>query len=493
MVMMSSADVANYDRTAAQEVIAKSGQSVDLCYHCKKCTSGCPMSDEMDLRPNQVMRALQLGQVDRALNSKTIWLCASCATCSTRCPYGIDIVAVMDTLRATAQQRGLPAKVPSVPLFNKIFLRWVKTNGRMYEAGLLGELKMRMMLKGQLDLAQFKKDAGIGMKLFMGRKLKVMPKWVRWSPPKKVQIPAKGEKSIAFYPGCAGHSSGMEFDLSTRAVCQKLGLKLEEPEGWICCGSSPAHATSHVLATELPMKNLALIEAQGHDEVTIGCASCFSRFRAAIHDVEEDPQLKTEVARSTGYSYSGGVEVRHLVDTLTEQVGLEKIGEKVVKPLRDLKVVCYYGCLLTRPPKVTGADHHEYPMNMDNMVRKLGAQTLDWSYKTECCGASFSLTEVDYVLKLTRKILNNAKEVGAEAIVVACPLCHANLDTRQAQISQKYGENYHLPVFYFTELMGLAMGLKVDEVGLRKHLEDPVRLLREKGLLVPAPGEVQAA
>lgn len=490
---MSSADGASYDRTAAREVIARSGQSVELCYHCKKCTAGCPMSDEMDLRPNQVMRALQLGQVDRVLNSKTIWVCASCATCSTRCPYGIDIVAVMDALRATAKEKGVPARIPSVPLFNNLFLRWVKTNGRMYELGLLGELKMRMMLKGQLDMAQFRKDASIGLKLFMGRKLKVLPKWVRWSKPKEVRIAPQGERSIAFYPGCAGHSSGIEFDLSTRAVCKELGLKLEEPEGWLCCGSTPAHATSHLLATELPMKNLALIEAQGHNEVTIGCASCFSRFRAAIHDVQEDPKLKSQVASSTGYSYSGGVEVRHLVDTLTEHVGLEKIGQKVVKPLKDLKVVCYYGCLLTRPPKVTGAEHHEYPVNMDRLVQTLGAATLDWSYKTECCGASFSLTEVDFVLKLTRKILQNAKEVGADAIVVACPLCHANLDTRQVQVSQKYGEDYHLPVFYFTELMGLAMGLKVDEVGLRKHLQDPMPLLREKGVLAPASAKAHAA
>ncbi|MDP2662221.1 MAG: heterodisulfide reductase-related iron-sulfur binding cluster, partial [Dehalococcoidia bacterium] len=151
-------------------------------------------------------------------------------------------------------------------------------------------------------------------------------------------------------------------------------------------------------------------------------------------------------------------------------------------PLTGLKVVCYYGCLLTRPPKIAKPKDTEYPMNMDYLMRALGAQTLDWSYKTDCCGASLSVTQTDKSLRLMQRILQNAQEVGAEAVVVACPLCQLNLDSRQDDIAAKMGVNYNLPIFYFTQLMGLALGLKEKDIALKKLLVDPMPLLRRKGL-----------
>ena len=151
----------------------------------------------------------------------------------------------------------------------------------------------------------------------------------------------------------------------------------------------------------------------------------------------------------------------------------------MTKPLAGLKVVCYYGCLLTRPPSITQADHPEYPMRMDRLVEALGAESLDWGYKTDCCGGSLALTRADTAMRLSEKILRNAQDVGADAIVVACSLCHVNLDTRQDVISRA-GRAYNVPIIYFTQLMGLAMGMAAADLGLQKHLTDPRPLLREK-------------
>jgi heterodisulfide reductase subunit B len=180
---------------------------------------------------------------------------------------------------------------------------------------------------------------------------------------------------------------------------------------------------------------------------------------------------------------SGEIKVEHLLTTITDRVGYDAVADAIAQPLTGLKVVCYYGCVITRPPKITGAENYEYPTNMDRLVETLGAESLDWSYKTECCGVSLSLTELPIALGMSRKILRNAKEVGAEAIAVACPLCHANLDMRQKQISEQFGEDYRIPIFYFTQLMGLAFGIEPRRLGLDKHLVSTFPLLQAKGLV----------
>jgi len=173
------------------------------------------------------------------------------------------------------------------------------------------------------------------------------------------------------------------------------------------------------------------------------------------------------------------MKVEHLLNTVTERVGYQKVVSKVVNPLKGLKVVCYYGCIITRPPKITEVKDFEYPTNMDKLMKVLGIDSLDWSYKTRCCGVSLGITQLPIALELSRKILKNAKGVGAEAIVVACPLCHVNLDARQKQIEEEFKEEFHLPILYFTQLMGLAFGLTPKEVGLNKHFVDPTPLLKK--------------
>jgi heterodisulfide reductase subunit B len=217
--------------------------------------------------------------------------------------------------------------------------------------------------------------------------------------------------------------------------------------------------------------------------MTMPCAACFSRFRIAMHEVQHDPELRRQIADDIGFEYSGGIKVDSLLTTLTDRVGYEAAASPVVKPLEGLRVACYYGCLLTRPPDVTGAQHPEYPMNMDHLLEAMGAEAVDWSYKTECCSGSVGLSTLDIALDLSHKILKNAIEVGADLIATACPLCHANLDLRQKQINEEFGGTFDIPIVYFTQLMGVAYGYDAKTLGLPKHFTDAIGLLETKGML----------
>jgi heterodisulfide reductase subunit B len=233
----------------------------------------------------------------------------------------------------------------------------------------------------------------------------------------------------------------------------------------------------------MPIGNLAYIERLGYDEVAVPCAACFSRFKFAVHDMERFPELRQEVDEELGYAYQDTVKINHILDSMLERVGTEKIASMVEKPLAGLRVVCYYGCLMTRPKTVTGAEHHEYPMEMDQLLTALGADVLDWNFKTDCCGNNLTLTETEVALKLTQRILHDAKAVGAEVVVVACPLCQANLDARQDQIAADFEEELGMPILYYTQLMGVALGVDPKSLHLNSHFLDPRPLLKEKGLL----------
>ena len=283
----------------------------------------------------------------------------------------------------------------------------------------------------------------------------------------------------AYYPGCSLHSTAKEYDKSLRAVCEKVGIELKEVKNWICCGSTPAHATSKLLSLALPLKNLAEIEKGGFREVIVPCAACFSRFKIARHEVDNEPQLAAEVEGIINYRFSNGGKVYHPLEVLSNNTELSRLTKLVKNDLSELKVVCYYGCLLTRPPKVMEFDVCEYPQSMDKILHALGMSTLDWSYKTDCCGASFSLTKTEIVLKLSRDILEGAKSVGADAIVVACPLCHLNLDSRQEEIEKKYQVTYHLPIFYFTQLVGISLDIPAKKLLLKRHLVDTKDVLEK--------------
>jgi len=236
----------------------------------------------------------------------------------------------------------------------------------------------------------------------------------------------------------------------------------------------------HLLATAMPMQNLALIEKSGFSEVSAPCSACYFRFKSALRDMgyagaesteageapAELAELRAAVDARMGYAYQNRLRVLSVLDLLTERAGVQRIAARVTTPLRALRVVSYYGCLLTRPPAVTGAEHAENPQQMDALVAAVGAQAVDWSYKTDCCGGSLSLTRTELALALTRKLLLAARALAADAIATSCPMCHVNLDARQSQL----GLDFQIPVLYVTQLMGLAFGLPAKRLGLSKHL-----------------------
>jgi heterodisulfide reductase subunit B2 len=456
----------------AKRIQDEIGQNVYLCYQCVKCTSGCPLSEYFDWQPNQVMRAVQLGQEEIALDSKTPWLCASCQTCSTRCPQGLDITAIMEFLTRESLRRGYKPQVPEVDRFNKAFMRELGLWGRSYELGLMMEMKLR-----NLRTHSIMEDMDLGVKVILKNKMPFLPKRVR--PPRKVKPIPKAGQAIAYYPGCSLHSTGKEFNISTLAVCKALDFELIEPEGWLCCGSSAAHRADPETALRLPLQNLSIIEQSGFSEVTMPCAACFNRHKAAQYEINQGHGTQIVSKLAEDFPYKGTVTVSSLAEAIFRRIGSKEVSEKVKKPLTGLKVVCYYGCLMTRHPQVTGVAHYENPTEMDDLMTALGAEVLDWSYKTTCCGAAHSLSRPDIVLNLSGDLIQHARQSGADVIAVACPLCHTNLDARQFQM--KLGEP--MPVLYFTQLMSIALGLPVKSAALQKNLVDPRPLLESKGLL----------
>ena len=285
--------------------------------------------------------------------------------------------------------------------------------------------------------------------------------------------------SYVFYPGCSLDATAKDFHRSTLAVADKLELELPELDEWICCGSTAAHSTDPLLADALPAQNLAA--ARGRT-VAVACAACYSRLKMANHHIAADPAVRAGVAQVVGGDYDGLTPVRHLLEILGQDMGRE-VAAAISNPLNGLKVACYYGCLLSRPPEVTQFDDAENPTLMDRLLEIAGAAPIDWPHKTECCGASFSITDSSIVVELTERILSMAQAADVDCIATACPLCQLNLDMRQKDIEARYGRRYGLPVFYFTQLLGLAMGCSSKEVSLDSLLVSPRGLLRSKGLL----------
>jgi len=252
-----------------------------------------------------------------------------------------------------------------------------------------------------------------------------------------------------------------------------LEVEICELPDWNCCGASSAHVTDESLAEKLVSRNLRIAQEQGMD-VVIPCAACYSRFKATE---------KEDLLRHPQPAEQQPIRILSLLEFMSSPTLTDKIKASKRRSLSGLKVVCYYGCLLVRPPKVTGAKNYENPEEMDRLMNLLGAEAIPWSFKTDCCGGSLVLTRTDIVRHLTQKIFDQALAAGAEAIVVACPLCQSNLDSRQEEISREAGKKYELPILYFTELVGLSLGHPDAGKWLRRHFVDPTKLVASKGLL----------
>lgn len=281
----------------------------------------------------------------------------------------------------------------------------------------------------------------------------------------------------AYYPGCSSESSARDQHSSSVAVAKALGIEFIKIDGWNCCGATPGHQANRVLASSLPAANLVLAQDIGLD-IVVNCAACYSRLKMANYEVINHPEMRQKIGDALGRDYDGSVKVRHLMEVLLEDFGLDYLKTKLTHSLEGIKIASYYGCLLVRPAEVTKFDDPENPTSMDNIVSALGGKTLDWPSKTECCGNSLSLTtKSDIVVSLSDSIIGMAKAAGAECIAVACPLCQVNLDLRQIDIKKQTGRQHNMPILYITQLIGLCLGLSHEALGLNKLVVSPSKII----------------
>jgi len=275
----------------------------------------------------------------------------------------------------------------------------------------------------------------------------------------------------AYFPGCSLESTAKEFGESTQLVAEALDIELEEIPDWNCCGATSAHNLDHELSISLPARNLGIAERMGLD-VVAPCAACYNRMRSAEVELKGNKALRDEINEKIEKKFTGAVTVRSALEVFTLPDVLQKVSESIRKPLSGLRPACYYGCLLVRPPKVLGFDDAEAPRSLDKAMETVGTKPVDWYFKNECCGASFGLSKSEIVVKLVGDIISNAKKHGANCIVTACPLCMTNLEMRQSAAGKARGEDLTMPVFFFTELLGLAMEVPGVKKCFASHLVD---------------------
>ncbi|MGA1869120.1 MAG: CoB--CoM heterodisulfide reductase iron-sulfur subunit B family protein [bacterium] len=281
----------------------------------------------------------------------------------------------------------------------------------------------------------------------------------------------------AYYPGCSLHTTAKEYDISTRVVCKELGVELQEIPEWVCCGSTPAHNKNFLLSMALPISNCLWAEKEGL-AIVAPCASCYSRLKISNFEVKKDKELLERVNIIIDAEYQGSIKILSPLEVFSGTQMLESLLPRIKRDLSSLKVACYYGCLFSRPKEITQIEDVENPEQMDRIIESIGAQGVEWSHKTECCGASLAITQSAICKRLVSEITESALLAGADCIVVACPLCQSNLDLRQTQ-----GERSPLPIFYITQLIGLALGLSPSELGLRHLVILPHPLLFSKGII----------
>jgi heterodisulfide reductase subunit B len=266
---------------------------------------------------------------------------------------------------------------------------------------------------------------------------------------------------LAYFPGCVSKSTGKEMDVSTRAVCSALGIALEELEDWNCCGAT--HVANELVATGLAARNMAQTDLP----IMTSCSICYSNLRSAVQRMEDnDVRAKVNSVLTKKYS---GAKVRHALDVIQEV--LDKNDELIVVPLKDLKVAPYYGCLMTRP---RGVESPEFPTMLEKLIKTLKAEPLDFRLKTFCCGGPIFMPQEEAAEDVAYRILKEAKKAGAEVIVTLCPLCHLMLDAKQKAIESKRGEKIGIPVLYVTQLVGIALGLGPEELGLNMNAVSPM-------------------
>jgi heterodisulfide reductase subunit B len=301
-----------------------------------------------------------------------------------------------------------------------------------------------------------------------------------------------------YYPGCSLRHTAGPYDSSSKAVASQLGLKLEEVEDWNCCGATEYFALNRTAAYALVARNLALAEAQfcapgnGAAALVAPCSACYLNLRKTDHHLHEHADLQRQVGQALakgGLAYHpGSLSIRHLLDVVIDDVGLDVVKARVTRPLRSLRIAPYYGCLLTRPEAPGQAvEEAEYPTRLDNLLRALGAEVVDFPLKTHCCGGHLSQISADTAYAMLYRLLRSAAEYQADLICTICPMCQMNLDAYQGQVNKRFDTDFALPVLYFTQLLGLAFEVPAEDLGLGREIVSARTALAKIGVEEPAP------
>jgi heterodisulfide reductase subunit B len=285
-----------------------------------------------------------------------------------------------------------------------------------------------------------------------------------------------------YFPGCTLYTKAKNFDQTARNCSRLLGFELKELPNWTCCGATFPLATDNIMALLPPVRILAMAREQGSILTTL-CAVCFNVIKRANYLIQVDGEKREKINNFIEKNYQGDLQVLHYLELLKRQIGFDQLKERVKKPLEGLNAAAYYGCMLLRPFKEMGFDDREKPTLFEDFLEALGAKAVEFPYKIECCGSFQSVGSPDVATECAYRILGSAIKNGAEALVSTCPMCTFNLDHKQSDIKQKYLDFKPVPVFYFTQLLGIAMDLDHRALGFEQNAVDPLPLLKQKGLI----------
>lgn len=287
------------------------------------------------------------------------------------------------------------------------------------------------------------------------------------------------------YPGCASEASGKANLISFEAVAEALGLEVHELEDWNCCGATVvANAIGDFAQQAIAARNLALAEKAGRD-IVIACSSCYLNLAWTNEKMKEEPKFKDQINEAlgaAGMSYGAGLQVRHMFDVLVNEVGLDKIRERTIKPLEGLKVACYSGCQTVRALRRPDFDDVEYPVVLDRLVEALGATAVPFPMAARCCGGAQQFTNAALIYDLTGQVLESAAQNGADIIVTSCPMCALNTEAFQGKIAKLNNKKYDMPVLFVTQLMGVAFDLKPKDLAFSYNIISPYKKLAKYGV-----------
>jgi len=302
-----------------------------------------------------------------------------------------------------------------------------------------------------------------------------------------------------YYPGCSMESSAKAYSDSVEAVCKKLGIGLKEIEDWNCCGATEYSSLNLTPAYALIARNLALAEKQanGNQEIIAPCSACYLNLAKTDHYMHEDQafgkKINEALAAGDLHYTPGKLTVRHLLDVVINEIGLETIRQKVTKPLNGLRIAPYLGCMLPRPDYGARYSDAEQPAELDNLLSALGAEVVDFPLKTHCCGGHMTQIGPETAFELIRRLIAAADEAKADVIVTVCPMCQMNLDAFQEQMNNHFKTNYKMPVLFFTQLMGIAFGEKAEALGFGSEFVSSREALSRIGVKTPEPEKASAA